>query len=178
MTANMAIQLVEMLLHLVYCVRQRLQMSNAILVNTNAPRFNFLPVGFHRCKYALYPHSGTFVESDVVQQGIAFNSPLLCQLLPFCNLKEPIVPFFEVKGANNVVLDTIKQAEASSDLIVRMYESMGGRATFELHSSLPITSAFLVNLMEDEKSDGVLAWSDGKCVVHIKPFQVRNQLST
>jgi len=39
---------------------------------------------------------------------------------------------FEVEGAKNVILDTIKRAEDSDQIIVRLHEAFGGRAMFKL----------------------------------------------
>lgn len=38
------------------------------------------------------------------------------------------MPKFHVEGASNVVLDTIKKAEDSNDIILRLYECYGGHA--------------------------------------------------
>jgi len=35
-------------------------------------------MGTHRFSWAIYPHVGTFTESDVAQVAYAFNSPLRC----------------------------------------------------------------------------------------------------
>lgn len=43
------------------------------------------------------------------------------------------VPQFRIEGAPNVVLDTIKKAEDTDDLIVRLYEAYGGHATARFH---------------------------------------------
>jgi alpha-mannosidase len=34
-------------------------------------------IGKHYFKYAIYPHKGSFLESDVVKEGMAFNIPLI-----------------------------------------------------------------------------------------------------
>lgn len=33
-------------------------------------------IGTHSFSFAIYPHNGTFIESDVAQVAHAFNSPL------------------------------------------------------------------------------------------------------
>ncbi len=35
-------------------------------------------MGTHRFAFAIYPHVGTFSESDVAQVAYAFNSPMHC----------------------------------------------------------------------------------------------------
>lgn len=43
-----------------------------------------------------------------------------------------MLPRIYLKGAPNVVLDTMKKAEDSNDIIVRMYEAYGGHARARL----------------------------------------------
>ncbi|KAG0163421.1 Glycoside hydrolase, 38 vacuolar alpha mannosidase [Apophysomyces sp. BC1015] len=61
-----------------------------------------------------------------------------------------MIPQLRIEGAPNVVLDTVKKAEDSSDVIVRLYEAYGGRANARLVSSLPIKSIYRCNILEDE----------------------------
>lgn len=42
------------------------------------------------------------------------------------------MPKFHIEGASNVVLDTIKKAEDSNDIILRLYECYGGHARAKL----------------------------------------------
>lgn len=39
---------------------------------------------------------------------------------------------FGIKGAKNVVLDTVKRAEDSDHIILRLHEAFGGRARFKV----------------------------------------------
>lgn len=40
--------------------------------------------------------------------------------------------FFSLEGSKNAILDTVKRAEDSDDVIIRIYEAFGGRAAFRL----------------------------------------------
>lgn len=42
------------------------------------------------------------------------------------------VPQFTIENAPNVILDTIKLAEDSNDVIIRLYEAYGGHAKARL----------------------------------------------
>lgn len=73
-------------------------------------------------------------------------------------------PPFSVDGARNVILETIKRGEydnfsskASTDaskvnVVLRLYEAYGGHARAKIHigSHIPITKAYVTNLLEDE----------------------------
>jgi alpha-mannosidase len=41
-------------------------------------------------------------------------------------------PQFRIENASNVILDAVKKAENSNDVIVRMYEAYGGHARARL----------------------------------------------
>ncbi|KAF8182889.1 alpha-mannosidase [Pholiota molesta] len=105
--------------------------------------------GEHRFSWAVMPHEGHFLESDVPIAGYLFNSPL--------------------RGARNVILETIKRGEYDSfdapvnldekdsptTIILRLYEAFGGHAQAKLviSSHLPVVKAFTTNLLEDEDED-------------------------
>ncbi|KAJ1942521.1 Glycoside hydrolase, 38 vacuolar alpha mannosidase [Kickxella alabastrina] len=135
----------------------------------------FCDMGHHKFCYAVYPHKGTFSESNVVQEAYQFNVPLVH--LPLDSESTSCAdapPFFSLTGAPNVVLDTVKVAEDDKNsYIVRMYEAYGGRGHALLTSRLPATSVCKVNLLE-EPVDSNLQWlPHSKTVeVQLKPFEV------
>ena len=131
-------------------------------------------IGTHTFKYALYPHKGTFTESDVVQQGLQFNVPLISRLIPRPeDMPEKSIVvndgIFKL-DAPNVVLDCVKKAEDSNDIIVRMYEAYGGRVSTTLSTSLPIKSAQIVNTVEDTLQ--TVPVQNKSVPVSLTPFQI------
>jgi alpha-mannosidase len=123
-------------------------------------------MGRHRFRYALLPHPGTFQEAGVVHEARRFNAPM--RLCPTgADLGE--TSWFTVEPAG-VVIDTVKQAEDSDDLIVRLYEAGGTRTRARLRSCLPVQSVTRCNLLEEE--EGRLAWRTGGVSFDLSPFQV------
>ncbi|MDO5287130.1 MAG: glycoside hydrolase family 38 C-terminal domain-containing protein [Actinomycetia bacterium] len=77
----------------------------------------------------------------------------------------------------DVVVSAVKLADdRSGDLVVRMYESAGGRAVTDLHLGVDASDIQVVNLLE--RTDGVsetlatLEPVDGGVRVQLKPFQI------
>ena len=103
-------------------------------------------MGEHRFRYALFPHAGGPQNGGVIPEAAAFNQPI--QLLATAE-EEQSARFF---GINNpaVVIDTIKKAEDSDDLIVRLYESHGAHQKAIFSSSYALSSVKAVNLLEEE----------------------------
>ena len=67
----------------------------------------------------------------------------------------------------------MKQADdGSGDLIVRLYESRGGRAARVLRCARPLTSAIVTDLLEDPLPDGELPLASKGVEVRLRPFQI------
>jgi alpha-mannosidase len=122
--------------------------------------------GRHFFRYALLPHRCLPQQADVVQQGYAFNAPLL--LAP-TSLAETTQSFFAVDHPG-IILDTVKKAEDSDALILRLYEAHGSLTVARLTSSLPVVSATICDLLEE--NDVSLSWQDGGAELTLKPFQI------
>jgi alpha-mannosidase len=121
--------------------------------------------GAHQFSFAVLPHVGSFLESDVPQAGYLFNSPLQVRKAPTQAVQEQQdmlrVPPFAVFGAPNVFLETVKRGEEDSEsgkhtIILRLYEAFGGHAQARLRingSRFNVSSAFLTNILEEEDQD-------------------------
>lgn len=123
--------------------------------------------GKHEFRYGVFPHAGGPQAAGVVEQAAAFNQPLraLGTRLP----EGSRCSYFAVSHPS-LVLDTVKKAEDSDDLIVRLYESRGTRGAAELVSGLPVTGAERVNLLEERA--GACAVRGGRVKLEFRPFEI------
>jgi alpha-mannosidase len=98
-------------------------------------------MGRHELAYALVPHAGGWREGGVLGLAAAFNAPLRWT-------RAAPGPFAALTGGT-LVLDTIKRAEDSDALVLRLYEPYGhrGRATVRLPR---FETAVRANVLEDE----------------------------
>jgi alpha-mannosidase len=119
-------------------------------------------MGRHEFAYALLPHAGGWREAGVVGEGIRFNAPLRS-----CSGAQG--SFASVEDAN-VVLDTIKRAEDSDDLVLRLYEAHGGRGAARVRLGAPFESARLANALEEDGE--ALEVENGEIVVPYRPHEV------
>jgi alpha-mannosidase len=100
-------------------------------------------MGRHEFAYALMPHAGDWREAGVVAEARRFNAPLRwCSCTP--------TPSFASVDDPNLVLDTIKRAESSEDLVLRLYEAHGGRGTARVRLAVPVARARLANALEED----------------------------
>ena len=119
--------------------------------------------GVHHFRYAIVPGA---TMADAVRHGYHFNLPLRAAMAE--REVEPLV----VVGNEAVVVEAVKAADdRSGDLVVRCYESLGGRATTTVRAGFPVRRAPVTDLLERHLDD--LEVDDGHLVhLELKPFQV------
>ncbi|MFJ9032423.1 alpha-mannosidase [Streptomyces sp. NPDC102274] len=118
-------------------------------------------LGTHRFRYALLP-GGTVEET--VREGLALNLPLRVapapEQVPLVNVDHPAVTVEAVKLAE----------DRSGDVIVRLYESAGGRAEATLRVGFPVIGARVTDLLERPLHD---AETDEEGLrLRLRPFQI------
>ncbi|MGC0207350.1 alpha-mannosidase [Streptomyces levis] len=118
--------------------------------------------GRHRFTYALLP--GARIE-DAVAEGYALNLPL--RVAEAAGAPQPVV---SVEG-EGVTVEAVKLADdTSGDVVVRLYESRGGRATGVLRTGFPLAGAQITDLLERPLQDADL--TGGAVAVALRPFQI------
>jgi alpha-mannosidase len=120
--------------------------------------------GHHQFTYALMPHLGGWRQAGVAAEARRFNQPLVwatgsASSGSFASLDDP-----------NLVLDTIKRAEDSEALVLRLYEAHGARGVAQLRVGLPFRAAHFANLLED--SGDAAAVAGDTITVPFEPFQI------
>lgn len=133
--------------------------------------------GEHVFSYGLLPHGGSWKEAGSDRKAYEFNHPL-----HVCKRKAAQQGFLGTEFSlvwtdrNNVVIETVKKAEAGDAWIIRAYECMQCRGDVVFYFGRPLREAAECNLMEEEERRIV---PDGKSFVcemnpyEIKTFQVK-----
>jgi len=102
----------------------------------------------------------------VVAEAFKFNYPLARSETP---APEKLESFAQVNDSN-LVIDTIKKAEDSDALIVRLYECHGAHGTGRLTFGFPVKSAKFTNILETVGDEAAIV--DGAVHVPYRPFQI------
>jgi alpha-mannosidase len=114
--------------------------------------------GLHRFTYSLLPGADIV---DAVAEGYALNLPL--RALPGESTSGQLLTVDNPA----VAVESIKLADdRSGDVIVRLYESLGGRATFTVTPGFPVTAAHVCDLLESPVDETALE------AIALRPFQV------
>jgi alpha-mannosidase len=124
-------------------------------------------MGKHLFVYAIMPHAGGWREAGVVAEAACFNMPLR---IPSQNAAASQSSFAWVEEDTNLVLDTIKKAEDSDALILRLYECHGSRGTAVLKLGFAAAEAVLCNLLEEAGKP--LEVIDNAVALTYTPYQV------
>ncbi|KAI5117584.1 hypothetical protein M0805_004579 [Coniferiporia weirii] len=124
--------------------------------------------GTHEFSWAVLPHVGHFLQSDVPQAAYLFNSPLHMRFIPeegagSSALSSMGRPPFSIRGAPSVILETVKRGDSDAlgnvtkpqTIVLRIYEALGGhaRAVLRVAGALGVMRAYITNLLEDELSE-------------------------
>jgi alpha-mannosidase len=123
--------------------------------------------GVHRMSHTLLPGATT---ADAVAGGYALNLPLRVTAGGSAPVAAPLV---SVDG-DAASIEAVKLADdRSGDVVVRVYESLGGRAHTRLRTSFPIAGVEVTDLLERPlPEESVAVADDGSVPVTLRPFQV------
>ena len=127
--------------------------------------------GSHEFVYSIYPHEGDWRKGNVTRKGYELNHPLTVLLT---NSHEGILPSqhcFVKLATKHGVLDTIKPAEDKNGLVLRFYESSGGRECVNVQFDRLIDLAEETNLLEEHVS--IVAIAEDKLMLELQPFEVK-----
>lgn len=149
-------------------------------------------MGRHHTRYAIFPHAGPLNEATV-RKAFEFNNPLrIVGHSADVVAKPSLLHTFQIHGAPNLVLDTIKRGEDDEDVsrgelpvkkgqsvIVRIYDALGGKSKAVLTwGDLAVKRAVKVNALEDElegkEGEVMITEKDGKkgAKIEIRAFEV------
>ena len=128
-------------------------------------------IGEHRFTVSILPHKDTLAEGNVIREAYALNQPLEYRTVGASKGTLPEEYSLAATTGNDVLIECIKKAEDNNDMIVRLYETFGGRADTTLTVSSDWTKAEITNLMEETVE--ALDIKDGKVALSFTPFEIK-----
>jgi alpha-mannosidase len=142
-------------------------------------------MGRHHIRYAIFPHQGP-LDHRTVRAGYNFNNPMKIHHHPNPYSVTNLLSSFHVSGAPNFVLDVVKRGEDDEDvsqgelprrkgrsIIVRIYDSLGGRAKGHLHwGDIPVKKACKASLLEDDLEECELGSGGQGMDIELRAFEV------
>ena len=123
-------------------------------------------VEMHYFTYSLYPHAEDWRRGGTVQEGYKLNLPMYA-----VSGGEPGKKYsFASVDKDNVVLETVKQAEDGNGTVLRLYESHNTKTKVTLAVPAGFKNAYSTNLLEQIEEE--LTVNDGKVTFTIKPYEI------
>lgn len=131
-------------------------------------------LGVHHFRYALMPHAGDWRSAEVVRRGYELNVPTPSVPVP-SRARGDVASRVSLvtTEAPNLVIETVKKAEDSDALVVRLYEAFNQRGRGVLRFDRPVLEARCVDLLE-RGPDGDAPCVDGETVAFdYGPFEIK-----
>lgn len=135
-------------------------------------------LGEHRLRYALFVHDGVADLADVHRAAERFNNPVavIGSLRPAAHPASDFGQYsFARVDVDNVTLETVKKAEKSDAVVLRIFEHANIRATATITFGIPVKSVRVVNLME-EGAGKPLEIKDNGVTLSLRPFEIATLL--
>ncbi|MBA3826552.1 MAG: alpha-mannosidase, partial [Ktedonobacterales bacterium] len=128
--------------------------------------------GHHVFTYSLLPHAGDWFAGGVAQAAYALNHPLLVATTTGDEGTLPAALALATVTPTNVIIETVKRAERTDFLTLRLYECANRRGTFTVTLPFVAASVNRTNLLEDAP-EGLPLSADGHSFTgSITPYQV------
>lgn len=121
----------------------------------------------HYFTYALYPHAENWRDGGTVQEAYKLNQPAYAVKGGTPGAKSSFVSV----NKKNVIIETVKEAEDGSGIIIRMYESENALTKAQVRLGFEASLVKECNLIEEE-GDIVPLNEDG-FMIEIKPYEVK-----
>ena len=104
----------------------------------------------HNFTYSLYPHKGGVYAADTIKYAYELNQPMIAEKIEKHNGDMP--DKFSLVGcdSDDVVIETVKKAEDSEDIVIRMYESKNMRTSTKLTFGFDFKKAYICDMLENE----------------------------
>jgi alpha-mannosidase len=123
--------------------------------------------GRHRFSWRVHPGASI---ADAVREGYRTNLPM--RAVTGATAPEPLVGL----AGSQAVIDTVKLADdGSGDVVVRLYESLGGHAVSSMVLGFAASALVEVDLLErplDTTTGALGPFQDGSVELRLRPFQI------
>lgn len=128
----------------------------------------------HVFSYALFPHPGDVAAGGVIQAGYEFNIPLRQVPVEAHAGTLPTVNSYLSVDAPNVIVEAVKKAEDSRQVVIRLYESQNAGASATIRFGFKVSSAAEATLMEEPIQ--ALEVVENAVRVTFQPFEIKTIL--
>ena len=140
-------------------------------------------MGHHHIEWAILPHVGS-LGTDTVRAAHNFNNPMKLVSVVTDKPEKDLFSAITLEGNKSLVLDVVKRGEDDEDVsrgefstrkgqsvILRIYESTGGKSRGIIRTTLPVKAVYKTNVLEDDEEE-LEVYGKGKIDIEQRPFEV------
>ena len=124
----------------------------------------------HSFTYSLYPHKGILNNCETLKHAYLLNQKMESVSVEKQSGVLPEEYSFVHSGGGDAIVDTIKKAEDSNAIILRMYEPYNKRETVEFVLGFNVKRAYICNLMENNERE--IEVNDNKIRIDFKNYEI------
>ena len=124
----------------------------------------------HDIVYELCPHDSDFRDAGIIKKAYELNNPLRGYNIESQKGKLPSEYSLISELNDNVFVETIKKAEDSDDIVIRLSEQFGDRGLVRFKVNCDFSSAELCDMLENKISK--LKVKDGFVEINMNPYSI------
>ena len=132
-------------------------------------------IGEHRFRYALSLHHGRFGPDNIPRRAEAFSAPLRVAFDGIAGADAPPHVTNPVSLArvdcDNICIQSVKKAEKSGHVVLRLYDTMNIRSRPRLTFCAPVAEAHIVDLLEENPAPARLVAPD-TVELDVRPHEI------
>ncbi len=141
--------------------------ADEILVGAAAAPVN--DIGTHTFTYSVVPHRGSYSDGEIVKKAYAFNNPMIAAKTGG-NGNLPQSFSFVKADKDNIIIDTVKKAEDSSNIIIRMYEAENKKTITNISFGVDVKRCYICDLLENIQSEVKI--ENGTAQIPVSNFEI------
>jgi alpha-mannosidase len=106
--------------------------------------------GIHDFKYSVVAHKGNFADAGITKKSYVFNNALSAIEVSTGGTKIPNEFSLVSALQENIIVDTVKKAENTDDVIVRLYDAHNIKDNITLKCGFEFDKVYKCNMLEEE----------------------------
>lgn len=131
--------------------------------------------GVHTIRFAFEPHAADRSLGEIARRGMAWNRPPVAAIT--ARKPQTEAPLLRMRGGDPVLVTSIRRAEHSDALLVRLFETTGAPARIQLQHRDGLRAARQVNFLERPIGRALAVAEDG-VPVEFRPWEIKTLLLT
>jgi alpha-mannosidase len=129
--------------------------------------------GKHEFCYSLITHDGDWRKGGITRQAYQLNFPVITQIVKPDGGRLMSSSSLVKVDRENVIIEVVKKAENSSDLIIRLYEYFGARGNVNLSFGFNVKELYETDMLENKVRKIEIAERTNKISFFIKPYEIK-----